>query len=175
MAVPRSGSARAVRATRVRGERPAEPRRTPLPPPEPVADPARPRALVDYALARRALLHELRTAGPFSAQRAEACDADPYLLRAARHHGEATERPCPVCAIPGLVHVTYVFGDELGYRSGRVVASEALPQMAHEHGQFRVYVVEVCAACGWNHLHLSYALGDGVPRRPPPRPKDLLD
>ena len=47
--------------------------------------------------------------------------------------------------------------------------------MAREHGEFRVYVVEVCTGCGWNHLHLSYLLGDGVPRRPPPRPADLLD
>lgn len=140
-----------------------------------MSDPARPRALVDYGLARRALLDQVRAAGPLSSQRADACDADPYLLRAARHHGEPTERPCPLCRDPRLAHVTHVFGDELGYRSGRVVASATLPQMAHEHGEFRVYVVEVCESCGWNHLHLSYALGDGVPRRPPPRPKDLLD
>lgn len=164
-----------MRATRIRGERPAEPRRDPLPPPEPVADPARPRAIVDYALQRRALLTELAAAGPLSPQWADAREADPYLLRAARHHGERTERPCPLCRTDGLVHVTYAFGDELGYRSGRVVGSEALPDMAREHGQFRVYVVEVCQGCGWNHLHLSYALGDGVPRRPPPTPRDLLD
>lgn len=138
-----------------------------------MADPARPRALVDYELARRALLTKLRTGGPLSPWWADACDADPYLLRAARHHGEPTERPCPLCQDPHLVHVTYVFGDELGHRSGAVVASPRLPEMAHEHGEFRVYVVEVCQGCGWNHLHLSYALGDGVPRRPPPRPRDL--
>jgi hypothetical protein len=107
--------------------------------------------------------------------REEHCDADPYLLRAARHHGEATERPCPICRDPELVHVTYVFGDELGPYSGRVKSSAELPVMAYEHGQFRVYVVEVCTGCGWNHLTLSYVLGDGVPRRPPRRPADLLD
>ena len=47
--------------------------------------------------------------------------------------------------------------------------------MAYEHGQFRVYVVEVCTGCGWNHLTLSYVLGDGVPRRPLRTPADLLD
>jgi hypothetical protein len=47
--------------------------------------------------------------------------------------------------------------------------------MAYEYGQFRVYVVEVCADCGWNHLTLSYILGDGVPRRPHAKPRDLLD
>ena len=38
--------------------------------------------------------------------------------------------------------------------------------MAHEHGEFRVYVVEVCRGCGWNHLALSYVLGrDGLQAR----------
>ena len=44
--------------------------------------------------------------------------------------------------------------------------------MAREHGEFRVYVVEVCQRCGWNHLRPSYVLGDGVPRRAPPTPRD---
>jgi hypothetical protein len=107
--------------------------------------------------------------------REEHCDADPYLIRAARHHGEPTERPCPICRTHELVHVTYVFGDELGPYSGRVKSSPELPVMAYEHGQFRVYVVEVCSDCGWNHLTMSYVLGDGVPRRPLRRPPDLLD
>lgn len=142
---------------------------------EPVADPARPRAVIDYALQRRAVLQELAASGPYGPGWAEACDADPYLVRAARHHGERTERPCPLCRAAELVHVTYVFGDELGHYSGRVKSSEELPQMAREHGQFRVYVVEVCIGCGWNHLALSYLLGDGVPRRPPPTPTDLRE
>jgi hypothetical protein len=29
--------------------------------------------------------------------------------------------------------------------------------------------------CHWNHLVTSYMLGDGVPRKTPPRPRDLLD
>jgi hypothetical protein len=32
-----------------------------------------------------------------------------------------------------------------------------------------VYVVEVCLSGSWNHLALSYVLGDGVPRQRAPR------
>jgi hypothetical protein len=170
MAVPRQSS---HRASRIRGSRPAEPAHGPLPPAEPVADPARPRSVIDYGLTRRGVLERIRGGDGFA--RDEHCDADPYLLRAAKHHGEATERPCPLCRNDELVHVTYVFGDELGPFSGRVKASPELPVMAYEHGQFRVYVVEVCAECGWNHLTLSYVLGDGVPRRPLRKPADLHD
>ena len=49
MAAPRHPS---HRATRIRGSRPAEPARAPLPPAEPVADPARPRSVIDYGLTR---------------------------------------------------------------------------------------------------------------------------
>ncbi len=161
------------RASRIRGPRPSEPTHSPLPPAEVVADPARPRSVVDHALTRRHVIEQIRAGDAFA--REDHCDADPYLLRAARHHGEATERPCPMCRANVLVHVTYVFGDELGPFSGRVKSSAELPVMAYEHGQFRVYVVEVCSECGWNHLTMSYALGDGVPRRPLKRPPDLLD
>ena len=100
--------------------------------------------MVDYGLARRAALTALRGTG--STAREDVCDAHPYLVLAARHHGEPTGRTCPVCR-------------------------RVLEEMAHEHGEFRVYVVEVCAGpkrgsgCGWNHLVQSYVLGDGVPRR----------
>ena len=170
MASPRHSS---HRASRIRGARPAEPSRAPLPQAEDVADPARPRAVVDHGLTRRAVLESIRTGDAFA--REEHCDADPYLVRAAKHHGEPTERPCPICRTNELVHVTYVFGDELGPYSGRVKSSPELPVMAYEHGHFRVYVVEVCTECGWNHLTMSYVLGDGVPRRPLRKPADLLD
>ena len=75
----------------------------PLPEAEDVADPARPRAVVDHGLTRRAVLEGIR--GGDALAREDHCDADPYLLRAARHHGEATERPCPICRAE-LVHVT---------------------------------------------------------------------
>ena len=48
----------------------------------------RQRQVIDYALARRATLVELAR-GRLSA--ADACDAHPDLLRAARYHGEPTD------------------------------------------------------------------------------------
>ena len=52
----------------------------------------------------------------------EVCDAHPYLLRAAKHHGEATDVGCPICRKTKVTHVTYVYGDELGQYAGRVEA-----------------------------------------------------
>jgi hypothetical protein len=140
-----------------------------------------PRAVVDYGLARRAALTALRGGGPTT--REDVCDAHPYLVRAARHHGKPTGRECPVCGRVPLTEVSYAYGDELGGSSGRVTTGRELAEMAHEHAEFRVYVVEVCAGvrasspgdlghgggCGWNHLVQSYVLGDGVRRETPRR------
>ena len=52
------------------------------------------RQVVDYALQRRALLADV---GSGRVGTASVCDAGPYLLRAARFHGEQTEQTCPVC------------------------------------------------------------------------------
>ncbi len=120
------------------------------------------RAVIDYSLVRRATLVSLARGATAAS---EVCDAHPYLLRAARHHGEATARSCPVCRREELRNVTYVYGDELGPYSGRVKSTAELATMAREHGEFRVYVVEVCQACGWNHLKTSYVLGDAARRR----------
>lgn len=115
------------------------------------------RSLVDYALAKRAAVTDL-LAGRVSS--AEVCDAHPYLLRAAKYHGEPTDKTCPVCrARDPLTHVTYVYGDELKEGAGRVRATSELAQMAAEYDEFAVYVVEVCRRCGWNHLDSSYLLG----------------
>jgi hypothetical protein len=130
------------------------------------------RAVVDYGLQRRATLEALFTGG---ASATDVCDADPYLLRAAKFHGEATARVCPVCRRGDLVELSYTFGDELGQYSGRIKSPAELARMAHEHGEFRVYVVEVCQHCEWNHLTSSYVLGDGVPRRPPRRRHTVED
>lgn len=135
-----------------------------------MADPKRPRRVISYALARNAALAAVRRG-----MGSEYLEADPYLLRAARFHGESTGRDCPICRRAELDQVTYVFGDELGPYSGRVRATGELGELAVSFGAFRVYVVEVCQTCGWNHLWLSYVLGDGVPRRPLSRPRDLLD
>jgi hypothetical protein len=119
------------------------------------------RSLVDYGLARRATLASV-FAGHTTV--ADVCDAHPYLLRAAKFHGEATDTGCPICRKTKLTHVTYVYGEELGRYEGRVKQGPELAEMAMEYGEFRVYVVEVCQSCGWNHLASSYVLGTGEPR-----------
>ncbi len=121
------------------------------------------RSSVDYGLARRATLESLLGGGATTPE--DACDAHPYLRRAARFHGEPTGRECPVCRREPLVEVSYVYGEQLGRYEGRVKSRRELAEMAHEHGEFRVYVVEVGLGCGWNHLVQSFVLGDGVDRR----------
>ena len=118
------------------------------------------RQVVDYALRRRSLLAEVYSGRTGVS---EVCDANPYLLRAAKFHGEPTEDRCPICRKAKLTHVTYVYGDELGQYEGRVKQARELAEMAAEYGEFRVYVVEVCQSCGWNHLATSYVLGTGEP------------
>ena len=119
------------------------------------------RSVVDYGLARRATLASV-LAGHTTV--ADVCDAHPYLLRAAKFHGEATDTTCPICRRAKLTHVTYVYGDELGQYAGRVKQGPELAEMASEYGEFRAYVVEVCQSCAWNHLASSYVLGTGEPR-----------
>ena len=166
MPAPRSSST-------LRGTRTPRPSRTPPPSrdefaPEEVADPEAPRDVVSFALARRAALETMRRGGALNS---DYCDADPGLLRAAKFHGEAVERGCPVCRRSELVEVTWVYGAQLGALSGSARASGQLPGMAHEYGRFRVYVVEVCRGCAWNHLVIAYTLGDGDPRVGPRGPR----
>ena len=116
------------------------------------------RSFIDYSLARRATL------AAFFGGRAtstDVCDAHPYLLRAAKFHGEPTDEHCPVCRREILTTVTYTYGDALGQYSGRIKATRELAQMEHEVSEFTVYVVEVCQNCSWNHLRESYVLGHG--------------
>ncbi|HEV7869735.1 MAG TPA: DUF5318 family protein [Modestobacter sp.] len=114
------------------------------------------RSVVDYALQRRALLtgvHAGRT-GLF-----EVCDASPYLSRAAKYHGEATDTPCPICRRERLTLVSYVYGDGLGPVAGQAKTGPELARMDAAQDEFSVYTVEVCRGCGWNHLVTSYVLG----------------
>lgn len=170
MAAPRK---QAIRGTVARGVpgKPPRPRTEPVGEPEPVDDPTRPRKVIEYTLQRRAALLALFNGGAFNT---DVCDADTYLLRAAKFHGEPAGA-CPVCRDRGLVTVTYVFGDQLGPYSGRVRKSDELAAMCTKFGEFGVYVVEVCQKCHWNFLRTQYVLGDGVPRRPLPRSRDMLD
>ncbi|WP_436492954.1 DUF5318 domain-containing protein [Actinokineospora sp. HUAS TT18] len=121
------------------------------------------RQVVDYALQRRALLAEVYSGrvGTF-----EVCDANPYLLRAAKFHGQPTEVTCPVCRKEQLTHVHWVYGEALKHASGSARAPEELARMATLFEEFNVYTVEVCRTCSWNHLVQSYVLGTGGVRTP---------
>jgi hypothetical protein len=127
---------------------------------------------IDYSLDRRNTLQALFRG---SASAMDACDADPYLKRAAKHHGDATTRPCPICRRGEIRELRYVFGDQLGQYSGRIKSVKELTEMQSEYGEFRVYTVEVCLDCDWNHLIYSYLLGDGRTRKPPRKAHTLED
>ena len=127
------------------------------------------RSYIDYSLDKRATLIKLFRGV------VDACDADPYLMRAAKFHGEKVERNCPVCKKTSLVELRYTFGDQLGQYSGRIKTPDELSEMEREFGEFRVYIVEVCRDCSWNHLCSSFVLGDGINRKPPRRVRTLED
>lgn len=114
--------------------------------------------MVDYALQRRALL-----AGVHSGRVdvTAVCDAGPYLLRAARFHGEPSDQTCPMCRKERLTQVSWIFGDELRHAAGSARTPAEIEQLANSHTDFSVYVVEVCRTCSWNHLVLSYVMGTG--------------
>jgi Family of unknown function (DUF5318) len=127
------------------------------------------RGFIDYSLDKRATLLALFRGV------VDACDADPYLMRAAKYHGEKTDRKCPVCKKDALVELRYTFGDQLGQFSGRIKNGAELLDMECEFGEFSVYVVEVCRECSWNHLCSTYLLGDGRERKAPRRQRTLED
>lgn len=132
------------------------------------------REVVSYALRRRARLEALRRPGR-ALDEDDPCDADPMLIRAALHHGELSGTECPICASDRLTTLNYTFGDQLGQYSGRIKSTAELDQMQYEYGEFTVRVVEVCPDCGWNHMTMSYLLGDGRKRRPPRRTQTVED
>lgn len=127
------------------------------------------RGFIDYSLDKRATLLALFRGV------VDACDADPYLMRAAKYHGERADRKCPVCKKDSLVELRYTFGDQLGQYSGRIKNGDELLAMESEFGEFSVYVVEVCRECSWNHLCSTYLLGDGLERKAPRRQRTLED
>ena len=96
------------------------------------------RSYIDYSLDKRATLLALFRGT------VDACDADPYLVRAAKWHGEKTRRDCPVCKKNALVELRYTFGEQLGQYSGRIKTPRELVEMEREFGEFTVYIVEVC-------------------------------
>ena len=121
------------------------------------------RSVVDYALVRHTTL--ARLAAGWVAED-DVCDAQPYLLRAARYHGQQVDEPCPVCKRTSMKQVRYTYGDCFREGvNGRARTPRELPELAGEHSQFTVFIVEVCPDCRWNHLLASYVLGTGEPTR----------
>ncbi len=118
------------------------------------------RQQVDYALARRSTLARIRV-GEIALK--DVCDADTYLLRAAKFHGEATDRPCPVCRKEQVTLVSWLFGGAVGGSSGSARSDAEIAVLATRSPEFTVHVVEVCRTCRWNYLVSSYVAG--VPAR----------
>jgi hypothetical protein len=115
-----------------------------------------PAGQIDYRLARRAVLEQVRRG---RLGRNEVCDAHPELLRAARNVGQATARECPICEDACVVLVSYVFGSRLP-SSGRCISTpEELAKLSRRSGRLDCYVVEVCPECSWNHLARAFPLG----------------
>ncbi len=131
------------------------------------------REVVDYALQRRATLESWRRAP--RARRTTICDADPILIRSALHHGQEWDTPCPVCEHQPMLSLNYVFGEQLGQYSGRIKSPAELEEMENEFGEFKVCVVEVCTECKWNHMVMTFLLGDGQQRKPPRRRRTVED
>lgn len=125
-------------------------------------------AQIEYRLARERVVKEYRR-GRLS--RLDICDAQPELLRVARHLGKETAHDCPICEGAKLAHVTFAFGPRLP-ASGRAISSPAeLAKLAHGPAAIACYVVEVCTACSWNHLvRMSVTGGRAEPAMRPPGP-----
>jgi hypothetical protein len=109
--------------------------------------------IVDYSLARRSVLRDFR-AGRTS--RLEICDAHPELIRAARYCGEKTSQSCPVCGHGSLTLVSYAFSDELKRSNGGVWNREDVAPL-RKLREARLYTIEVCVDCSWNHLRTQLA------------------
>jgi hypothetical protein len=128
--------------------------------PEPLAGAdAAAAGVIDYRLARRAVISEFRK-GRLSSS--DVCDAHPELRRAAAQYSRPTTETCPICEDAQLVLVSYVFGPQLPSH-GRCIAElkelTALARRSTRRGEYVCYVVEVCPACSWNHLHQVFAVG----------------
>ena len=110
---------------------------------------------IDYRLARESVLADYQSN---QLGREDICDAHPELRRAAVHCGEPAGEECPVCEAAELVWVRYVFGPRLPAHGRCISTAGELSRLGARKGTFTCYVVEVCAACAWNHLRRSYLL-----------------
>jgi hypothetical protein len=117
---------------------------------------------VDYSLARKATILAYRE-GRLS--RFDICDAHPDLIRAGKFCGTTIPDACPVCERAGLVLVAYVFSDEFPKNdNGRVWDQPDVGPLLAMH-EARLYTVEVCLGCSWNHLRSQVMFSNGRTRR----------
>lgn len=79
-------------------------------------------------------------------------DADHLLITAARFHGFEAQVACPVCKQDALRYVRWVYGDNLGRRSGTARDEAEIARLVEEVGPITVHLVEVCESCKWNFL-----------------------
>lgn len=117
--------------------------------------------VIDYRLARRALISEYRKG---RLARHQVCDAHPELIRNAEALGETTSVDCPICAEQKLVLVTYVFGPGLPAHGRCISRKGELAKLHQRPLDLKAYVVEVCCGCSWHHLTRTFPLGKPRPR-----------
>jgi len=141
--------------------------------PDRIADPVLlPEAAADYDVVRRAIAHirgNWRTQ-PEIADIAEAAGVSTTEL----HH--LFRRWAGLTPKDFLQALTLDHARALAtFAAARPATRAELEEMAHEFGEFKVVVVEVCLHCSWNHMIASYLLGDGVKRKPPRRQQTVED
>ena len=116
----------------------------------------RPAGLVDYRLARNAIVKEYRRG---RLRKIDVCDAQAELLRNAAYCGRPAPEPCPICETDSMVLVTYVFGDRMPASGRCILKGEELAKLDRAVEERYAYVVEVCGGCSWNHLVRSFPIG----------------
>lgn len=100
-------------------------------------------------------LHRARVLAGWRAgriQKETLCDAEFLLVAAADFHGVAMDTPCPICGEDQLRSVLWVYGEQLGRKSGSARSLEEIHELRVEGREFTVHRVEVCSSCRWNHL-----------------------
>ena len=116
---------------------------------------AHPAGVVDYRLARNAVVKEYRRG---RLKRLDVCDAQLELVRNAEFCGRPASEPCPICE-GSMVLVTYVFGKGMPASGRCVLTADELAKLDRASDERTAYVVEVCSGCSWNHLVRSFPIG----------------
>ena len=101
------------------------------------------RGFIDYSLDKRATLMALFRGV------VDACDADPYLMRAAKWHGEKVTRNCPVCKKNRVGTRNDLFGMfDILYLTGSTLVGLQVTSGANHAARVKKIMAEPRAA-GW--------------------------